>query len=211
MSTHREGGWLGHGVLLLHAEPGAVVRWAGKGTLPVYVVPGERWTAAVPAGPARTRVPYDHGASVLAARPVPARRRPAIGLWTADERAVVSVHLPGRSPSRWVVWTPGAGPDRVGALPVARSVDLVAAAGLVGSEAVGGISALLRDSGGTASSLLHDLATALDLPCAAAVDGAAGSSFEGARLVQPSASAVARFNRVVGEDRQLRAELEEGL
>ncbi|GMA18975.1 hypothetical protein [Arsenicicoccus piscis] len=43
------------------------------------------------------------------------------------------------------------------------------------------------------------------------MDGAAGSSFEGARLVQPSASAVARFNRVVGEDRQLRAELEEGL
>ena len=70
----------------------AVAAWAGRGLVPVHLVPFDGWTVLQPAGPSRGHPPYDDALQVLAGRPVPGRLRSAIGLFAVGGNAVVTMH-----------------------------------------------------------------------------------------------------------------------
>lgn len=201
-----------HGVLLVRGRRDHVISWVRRGTLPVYVVPGEVWTGVIAAGPSQVGAPYDQGAPMLAGHPVAGRLRPAIGLFVHGDAALVCVAPKGwRRPTRWVAWTPGEGPSALPGLPLARADHVAAAAGFEQPAAVETVRALLADTGGDALALVDDLATALELPFVEACRGVSGAALPGAELVGPASVAVEKFTKIVSEEKRLERELEEGL
>ena len=62
----------GRGVLVTRGRADAVAAWAGRGLVPVHLVPFDGWTVLQPAGPSRGNPPYDDALEVLAAGRSPA-------------------------------------------------------------------------------------------------------------------------------------------
>lgn len=195
------------GLLLVSGEPGAVTSWLRRGLVACQVVPLEGWTAVLPTErSSRAEPPYDDAVAVLAARPVPRRLRGALGFFTVDGRAVVTVQRPGwRDGIRWLVWEPGVGVVRAPHLEPAGPADLVTAAGARHGDqrAVAGVVAE-RDS--TPDALITDLLSVLGLPGADLVGPGVGLR---GQVVAPTAQAVARFDARMAEQARHRAELEE--
>ena len=200
----------GRGLLLLRGRPDAVAAWSRRGLVPVHLVPLPGWTAVVAAGPSRGPAPYDDALSVLAARPVAARLRQAVGFFLVEDRAVVTVQPGGRRAiQRWTVWEPGRGVLREADLPACRPEDLVEAAGLRDRRAVRDVAGVLRDHGGQAPEVVTTLMGLLDLPGAALLqDPRAAAGLDGARLVEPDEHHLATFDSIVSDEARLRAEME---
>jgi hypothetical protein len=198
-------------MLLLQGAPDSVVSWARRGLLPVHVVPFERWTAVLPAGPSQARAPYDDTLKTLAGRPVPSRLRPAIGLFAVDGNAVVSAHPSGwRARQRWFVWAPGEGVLQPPELPAGRPADLVVASGTRDRTARRWVRELLVDGSGDAPHLLAGLLELLALPGSDLLDGRRDPvATRGYTLVEPGEQHVARFERIIGDEARHQAELEE--
>ena len=99
----------GHGLVLVRGSAAASARWVRRGLAAVRVCPLQGWTGVCLAEDrARAVAPYDVGLEILAARHVPTRHRPAIGLFVIDDCAVVTVQARGwRLEQRWLVWEPG--------------------------------------------------------------------------------------------------------
>lgn len=197
------------GLLLSHGAVGKVVAWMRRGTVPAYVLPLGGWTAVVPAGPSLAAAPYEDGLAVLTARPVPGPLRLAIGFFVHDDRAVVVLHGRGaRTPSRWVTWSRDTGAVVLPGHQPATPRDLLAAANLDASERPA-VVRVLRSRSGTPQAMLQELIGALALPGAGMLDGTGVPLGEGAQLVTPTQTVVDRFDRHVGEDRQIRDEMGE--
>ncbi len=194
------------GLLLVSAGTGPVSSWVRRGLVACQVVPRGAWTALVPAEPAsRAQPPYDEAVTVLAARPVPRRLRPALGFFSVDGRAVVTVQPKGwRSGRHWLVWEPGVGVLRLPDLEAARLEDLVGAAGSRHARAE--VSGVLADTRGGPDRLLAALMRALALPGAELLP--ASTTLHG-QVVAPTAQAVARFEARVADEARDRAEHEE--
>jgi len=190
------------GLLLVGGAPATVAAWVRRGLVACHVQPLGRWTAVVPAEPrSRAQPPYDDAVSVLAARPVPHRMRPTIGLFASAGRAVLTVQPRGwRGGQRWLVWEPGRGVIGAPGLVPARPADLVRATG-----SGRGIGAVLGDPAGDADRLVARVMEVLGLPGADVLrTGGTGP------VVTPSPKAVSRFDARATEDARHRAELEEG-
>jgi hypothetical protein len=198
-------------MLLLAGESDMVASWARRGLVPVHVVPLQRWTAVLPAGPSQAMPPYDDTFTTLAGRPVAARLRPALGLFEVDGNAVISVHLSGwRAAQRWFVWSPGEGVVQPRRLAAGRPADLVAAAGTRDKAVRRGVRDKLVDGGGDALGLLGELLAMLALPGSDLLDGGQDpAAAPGWSMVEPGEQHVARFERIVHDEVRRRAELEE--
>ncbi|MDE9367482.1 hypothetical protein PZ938_17815 [Luteipulveratus sp. YIM 133132] len=197
------------GLLLLQGEPRRVGSWVARGTVPAYVLPVGGWTAVVAAGESAAKAPYDDGLTMLANRPVPHGFRGSVGFFSIDGRAVVVVQRRGwRTIPRWLVWEPGHGAQRVHGLSPLRSSDLLDVVG-VAPEETQTLRSLLRSTEGESLDLLRDLIDALALPAGRMLSGSGVPTQPDATLVTPGERDVARFERVVGEDRAIRAEQED--
>ena len=198
-------------MLLLQGEPDAVASWAQRGLVPVYVVPLDGWTAALPAGPSRAMAPYDDTIKMLAGRPVVSRLRPAIGFFAVDGKAVINACPCGwRATQRWFVWSPGEGVVQPRQLSAGRPADLIAAAGTCDKAALRGVRDRLVDGDGDAYGLLADVLSLLDLPGSDLLDGGQDLAVAvGSILVEPGEQHVARFERITKDEARYRAELEE--
>jgi hypothetical protein len=198
-------------MVLLQGGPEAVASWAQRGLLPVHVVPFERWTAVLPAGPSRAVPPYDDTLKTLAGRPVPSRLRPAIGLFAVDGNAVVSAHSRGwRQTQRWFVWVPGEGVLQPAELVAGRPADLVAASGTRDRTARRWVRELLVDGSGDAPYFLAGLLELLALPGSDLLDGRRDPvATRGYIRVEPGDHHVARFEKIISDETRHRAELEE--
>ena len=203
--------WQGRGMLLLQGAPDSVVSWAQRGLLPVHVVPLDRWTAVLPAGPSQARPPYDDTLKTLAGRPVPSRLRPAIGLFAVDGNAVVSAHPSGwRATQRWFVWAPGEGVLQPRELAAGRPADLVVASGTRDRTARRWVRELLVDGSGDAPHFLAGLLELLALPGSDLLDGRRDPmATRGYTRVEPGEQHVAMFEKIVSDEARHRAELEE--
>lgn len=210
----RDGGPGDHGVLLLGGNVAGAAAWAQRGVVPVHVGSVEGWTVVLPAGGSAAHPPYDDGLSLLAARPVPGRLRPAIGLYAAGGLAVATVQPAGwRAIQRYAVWRPGAGVTPAGGLKLARPSDLVSAAGVEGpaasAEARAEVRDLLRGRGADPLAVLQALADVLRLPVAGLLDHSTSpAALTDHRVVEPAPAAVKRFDDTVHQDARQRAELE---
>ena len=195
------------GLLLVSGDPARVAGWVRRGLVACQVVPLGRWSALVPAEPgSRAKPPYDDAVAVLAARPVPARLRPALGFYEVEDRAVVTVSPRGwRSGQRWLVWRPGTGVGRLQDLEPARIADLVGAAGRTARPAE--VSRVLGDPAGTVAQVLDNLMTALDLPALDLWRGTVDHDRQG-EVVEPTDRAVQRFDARLAEEARHRAEME---
>ena len=142
---------------------------------------------------------------MLAARPVPRRLRSALGFFTIDGRAVLTVQGQGWRPVvRWLVWEPGTGLVRAPDLELARPSDLLAAAGRHGDPRAVADVVATRD--GRADVIITDLLSVLGLPGADLVGPGVGLR---GQVVAPTAQAVARFDARMAEQARHRSELEE--
>jgi hypothetical protein len=198
------------GLLLVSGGTGPVSTWLRRGLVACQVIPLGPWTAVVPTeSSSRAEAPYDNAVMVLAARPVPRRLRSALGFFTVDSRAVVTVQRPGwRSEVRWLVWEPGAGLVRAPGLELARPADLVAAAGRRGVTARDprAVAEMVAGRDGRADTILVELLSAMGLPGADLVGPGVGLR---GQVVAPTAQAVARFDARMAEQARHRSELEE--
>ena len=188
----------GRGLVLVRGRQGASARWLRRGLVAVAVVELPGWTGVCLAErEARSQAPYDVGLEVLAARPVPGRRRPSIGLFVVDGCAVVTVQPRGwRADQRWLVWEPGSGVRRAADLPPLPAALIVAAAGAGQRTTAGAVQELLRDVSGEPIDLLVALLRELGLPGEQLLrDGPGVHAVE----VHPSARSVAAFDRLVHE------------
>lgn len=199
----------GRGLLLVRGQTEQVARWVGRGLVACHVVPLPGWTGVLPAEEAsRALPPYDDAVTVLAARPVNHRNRAALGFFAVDGRAVVTVQPAGwRAVHRWLVWEPGRGPVRPPRLDVARPGDLVAVSGAGQRIRPREVAELVADPRGDALGLLSGLMDSLGLPGSGLLTGAEAPSDE--RCVEPSGTAVARFDALIHEDARHRAESDE--
>ncbi|KNX37382.1 hypothetical protein [Luteipulveratus halotolerans] len=197
------------GLLLLQGDSRKVSSWVSRGTVPAYVVPVGGWTAVVAAGESAAKAPYDDGLTMLANRPVPHGFRAAVGFFALRRRAIVVAHRRGwRTIPRWLVWEPGHGAVKVQDLSALRVRDLIEVVGLAHEES-STLRSLLRTREGEPMDLLRDLIDALGLPAGRMLGGSGVPTEADAVLVTPTERDVARFERVVGEDRAIREEQED--
>lgn len=187
----------GHGLVLVRGSAGASARWLRKGLVAVATHELGGWTGiTLVEERARSAPPYDCGLEVLAARPVPTRRRPAIGLFDIDGCAVVTVQPKGwRAEQRWLVWEPGVGPRRTPDLPPLPVAMIVATAGGSARVHPSELAALLRRTTGEPVDLLAAVLALLHLPGADLLHRPTGGT-----VVEPSASTVRRFDELVADD-----------
>lgn len=199
------------GVLLLHADAKLTDAWVRRGVVPSYVVPLPGWTAVVAAGPTQLSAPYDDALTVTANRPVPTRLRTALGFFVIDGIAIVSAQIRGwRSAPRMVSWTPGHGADEVPGFPPLKLGQLAESAGLDEND-VAGVRRVLAARAGDPTAQLQQLMHALALPGAGMLSGEGVKSDLEAVLVEPDRSAVGHFEKVAGDEAEMRAELRENL
>jgi len=195
----------------MQGGPEPVASWAQRGLVPVHVVPLKGWTAVLPSGPSHAMAPYDDTLKAFAGRPVPARLRPAIGLFAIDGNAVISAHRSGwRAAQKWFVWVPGEGVVQPRQLVSGRPADLAAAAGTRVRAARRRVRDVLVDSGGDALGVLGQLLAVMSLPGAHLLDGTQDpAAMAGSAVVEPGAQYIARFDKIISDEARHRAELEE--
>ena len=171
------------------------------------VVPLAGWTGVCLAeSRAHSAPPYDIGLEILAARPVPARHRPAIGLFVIDGCAVVTVQPRGwRLDQRWLVWEPGSGVRRTPDLPALPAGLVVDVAGARSRTTPAEVNEHVGDTRGEPVDVLVGLMRLLGLPGEDLLRG--GSDGSGER-VDPSPRSVATFDALVAEEDAHRWELE---
>lgn len=91
--------------MLVSGSTSTATDWVRRGVVPCHVATHPSWTVVSPAAP-RTAVPepYDDALTVLAARHVPTRLAPAIGLFAIGGAVVVTAQGPGwRAVKRWAL------------------------------------------------------------------------------------------------------------
>lgn len=200
------------GLVLVHGDSAAVVQWAERGLVAVYALALPEWVAVLPAGPlSRASSPYDAAVPVLAGRPLPAKLRPAVGLFAVNGRGVVTVQPHGWRPvQRWLVWSPSLGVVRTPRLPALRPGDLLRAAGTRPQQAGTSLLQVLRERQGRAVPWLVGLMGALGLPGTDLLTGERHpKASPDAVLVEPRTASLARFEAILRERADRRAELEE--
>ena len=209
MSVHSSTADLGHGLVLVRGSATASARWVRRGLAAVRIVPLAGWTGVCLAEErAHSAAPYDVGLEILAARRVPARHRPAIGFFVIDGCAVATVQPRGwRVDQRWLVWEPGVGVRRTPELPALPLGMVVDVAGARARTSPKDLAEHLGDPGGDPLDVLVGMLRMLGLPGEDLLRDGAG---EDAVRVDPSPRSVAAFDALVAEERQHRAELEEG-
>ncbi|HLS40716.1 MAG TPA: hypothetical protein VK038_08140 [Ornithinicoccus sp.] len=196
------------GMLLLRGAVPDVTTWARKGVVPVTVAALEGWTVVLADGPSRAQPPYDDALTMLAARRVPARLRPALGFFVIDGRAVITAQSGPRHRRgpRWVVWDPDHGVLRPPGLPVAPPAQLVQAAG--GGDRTELVE-ILRERHLDPARLLAAVTVTLGLPGGRLlVRPEEAAELEGAVAGEPDPVQVRYFDDAVRDAVQLRRELE---
>jgi hypothetical protein len=195
------------GLLLVGAAAAPVTAWVRRGLVACHVVPLGRWTGLVPSEPtSRAAAPYDDPLTLLVARPLPRRLRPALGFLVVEGRAVVSVRPSGlRGQLGWVVTDPATGVVRTPGLDLARPSELAAAAGV--PRMAGRVARVLAEPAGDAVSVLTAALEVLGLPGAELIGGAPVSQ---GHVAAPTQQSVARFEARAAEEARHRAELEDG-
>lgn len=196
------------GVLLLAGPRGEVGAWVRKGVVPAVVVPQGGWTVVVTAGGTEVGPPYDDAGLLLAGRPVPEKLAPALGFFELGERAVVTVHVPGRRRGPdWVVWEPEVGLLRPPGLPLAGPAEITRVAGAP-AEVRDELVDLLHETRSRPRLMLQAVMATLGLPGAPLVaDPASADGLPGAVRHDPSAREVALFDDAVADSVRLRREL----
>lgn len=192
-------------VVVVRSEARRVATWVERGTVPAYVTDLDGpWCAVVPAGPGHAHAPYDDAAVVLAARSTPMTMRPSLAFVPTERDAIVVVHPRSwRSLPRWFVVRRGVGGVRA-ALPQASIADLLGAAGEGGHPEA--LERVLAQPHAEPSDLLRGIMAALDVR-AGHLLGPERTEPIGARLVEPSAKAVRRFDKHVRAENEERAEI----
>lgn len=186
------------GVILVRSGTDQAAAWVRRGLVASRVVPIEGWTAICPTETtSRALAPYDDALSVLASRPARMRIRPVLGLFLIGNRAVVTAQpRRWRSGVRWLVWSPGRGPQRLPGLRALGPSELVRAARVADPGAQRSLVGLLGQRRGTARAWLLELAGTLELPVADLL--ASGAQSRGV-LVEPDRRSVARFDALVAD------------
>lgn len=197
----------GHGVVLVRGGAAASARWVRRGLVAVRVVPLAGWTGVYLAEErALSAPPYDVGLEILAARRVPTRHRPAIGLFVIDGCAVVTVQTRGwRLEQRWIVWEPGVGVRRTPDLPALPSGLVVDVAGARSRTSAAAVTDHFADTQGSPLDVLVGLVRLLGLPGEELLlDG----PDEAHQRIDPSPRSIAAFDALVAEEAVHRAERE---
>ncbi len=196
------------GVLLLGGGAREVDAWVERHVAPLVVAPVEGWTLVVAGGPSHVGAPYDDAATVLAARPVPAKAGPALGFFEIDGRAVVTVHAGGRRRTpMWVVWEPEVGLLRPPGLDLAGPAELVRVAGRPAAVRVELVD-LLHETQTRPVTMLQAVMATLELPGRRYLhDPAPASDLPAARSHEPYARQLGWFEDSVADSVRLRREL----
>lgn len=207
MATPDQTAALGHGVVLVRGGAAASARWVRRGLVAVRVVPLAGWTGVYLAEDrAQSVAPYDVGLEILAARRVPTRRRPAIGLFVIDGCAVVTVQARGwRLEQRWIVWEPGTGIRRTPDLPALPAGLIVDVAGARSRTTAAAVTEHFADTQGQPIDVLVGLVRLLGLPGEELLLGATDESHE---RIDPSPRSIAAFDSLVAEEAAHRSESE---
>lgn len=197
----------GHGLVLVRGSAAASARWVRRGLAAVRVVPLTGWTGVCLAEQrAHSAPPYDIGLEILAARRVPGRHRPAVGLFVIDGCAVVTVQPRGwRLEQRWLVWEPGTGVRRTPDLPALPTGLVVDVAGARARTSSSEVTEHFTDTRGEPVEVLVGLMRLLGLPGEELLRDGADDSHE---RVDPSPRSVAAFDALVAEEDAHRWELE---
>lgn len=206
----REGpAWPSAGLLLLRGQLSEVVSWARRGIVPVAVAPLEGWTAVLPNGDSHAAAPYDDALTVLAARRVPPRLRPALGFFVIDGRAVITAQeRPRRRRAHWVVWEPERGLVRPPGLDIAPPSSLLRIAG-AGSRSE--LVEIMLERHIAPARMLAAVVAVLGLPGPRLlVDPAGGADLPGRVEREPGDRQVAWFEDAVRDSVLLRRELGHG-
>lgn len=200
---------LTRGLLLVRADPARAAAWAASGLVAVQIAPlRDGWTALVPAdGRAAPEAPYDDPIGMLLGRALPRALLGAIGVAQVGPRLVLCV-VPKvlRPKHRWLVWEPGQGLIRVGALRPATVADLAATAGRRDCAPV--LARVLREGRGDAIQTLRDTFEAAGLPGIEVATGELDAvDLPDVLRVDPKPTQVARFDRIAREDRRWQQEV----
>ena len=208
MSTPDTNAHLGHGLVLVRGGAAASARWVRRGLTAVRVVPLPGWTGVCLAEDrALSAPPYDVGLEILAARHVPGRQRPAVGLFVIDGCAVVTVQARGwRLQQRWLVWEPGTGVRRTPDLPALPSALIVDVAGARARTSAAEVTEHFADPVGDPLDVLVGLMRLLGLPGEDLLRDGADESHE---RIDPSPRSIAAFDALVAEESAHRAESEQ--
>lgn len=175
--------------------------------MPVRVVPLPGWTGVYLAEErALSAAPYDVGLEVLAARSVPTRHRPAIGLFVIEGCAVVTVQTRGwRLQQRWIVWEPGTGVRRTPDLPALPSGLVVDVAGARSRTTPAAVTEHFADTHGSPLEVLVGLVRLLGLPGEELLVEGPDDAHE---RIEPNPRSVAAFDALVAEEAAHRSENE---
>ncbi|KGN39540.1 hypothetical protein [Knoellia subterranea] len=205
MATAEQGIEPGHGVVLVRGGAAASARWVRRGLVAVRVVQLAGWTGVYLAEDrALSAAPYDVGLEILAARRVPTRHRPAIGLFVIDGCAVVTVQARGwRLEQRWIVWEPGKGVRRTPELPALPAGLIVDVAGARTRTSAAEVTAHFANTDGQPIDVLVGLIRLLGLPGEELLLGETDESHE---RIDPSPRSIAAFDALVAEEAAHRAE-----
>lgn len=197
----------GHGIVLVRGGAAASARWVRRGLVAVRVVPLTGWTGVYLAEERALSVaPYDVGLEILAARRVPGRHRPAIGLFVIDGCAVVTVQARGwRLEQRWTVWEPGSGVRRTPDLPALPAGLIVDVAGARSRTTAAAVNDHFADTKGQPLDVLIGLMHLLGLP---GEDLLLGGTDESHERIDPSPRSIAAFDALVAEEAAHRSETE---
>lgn len=197
----------GHGLVLVRGGAAASARWVRRGLVAVRVVPLAGWTGVYLAEDrALSAAPYDVGLEILAARRVPTRHRPAIGLFVIDGCAVVTVQARGwRLEQRWTVWEPGTGVRRTPELPALPAGLIIDVAGARTRTTAGAIKDHFANTQGEPLDVLVGLMRLVGLPGEELLLGVTDESHE---RIDPSPRSIAAFDALVAEDATHRFESE---
>lgn len=196
------------GLLLLAGSRTEVDGWVARHVAPVVVVPVKGWTLVAAVGSSHVGAPYDDAATVLAARPVPAKAGPALGFFEIDGRAVVTVHAAGRRRTpTWVVWEPDLGLLRPPGLELAGPAEVVRVAGRPSSTREELVD-LLHETQARPVTMLQAVMATLELPGTRFLtDPLLVRDQPDARLHEPDARQVSWFEDSVADSVRLRREL----
>jgi hypothetical protein len=196
---------LGHGVVLVRGGAAASARWVRRGLVPVRVVPLPGWTGVYLAEErALSAAPYDVGLEVLAARQVPTRHRPAIGLFVIEGCAVVTVQTRGwRLQQRWIVWEPGTGVRRTPDLPALPAGLVVDVAGARSRTTAAAVTEHFANTHGSPLEVLVGLVRLLGLPGEELLVAGPDEAHE---RIDPNPRSVAAFDALVAEESAHRSE-----
>lgn len=191
------------GLLLIGARSGRVVPWVRRGVVAARVIDLGRWTAVCPSESAsRAAAPYDDALSVLAARPVRGRLRPALGFFVIADRAVVTAQPRGwRSPQRWMLFAPGRGLLHAPHLEELHPEELIRVAGRKGEDVAAPLRAVFARRDAAPATWLVELVTALGLPGAGLL---ASGHVPSGDVVEPDWRNVVGFDALMAEETLIR-------